>query len=146
MVLLVRHIRKDTPYRLEKLSHLLGFREFIKTAELPMLKSMVDENPSYFYEVLPFAMVFGLSDKWYEHFANISISDPDWYVSDSSSSLTSNSAMPSRVGVNLSSNFGTLISGGLLASSISLAINAATSSGGGGHSGGGGGGGGGGSW
>ncbi len=146
MVLLVRHIRKDTPYRLEKLSHLLGFREFIKTAELPMLKAMVDENPSYFYEVLPFAMVFGLSDKWYEHFANISISDPDWYVSDSSNSLKSNSAMSSRVGENLSSNFGTLISGGLLASSISLAINAATSSGGGGHSGGGGGGGGGGSW
>ncbi len=144
MVLFVGSLRIDTKYRKEKLSHLLGFREFIKTAEVPMLKAMVDENPEYFYEVLPFAMVFGLTNKWYEHFANIKISDPDWYTSDSADSLAG-SAVSAGLGSSLNSSFGNLISAGLLASSINLAIST-TTGGGGGHSGGGGGGGGGGSW
>lgn len=143
MVLLVGSLRMDTEYRKEKLSHLLGFREFIKTAEVPMLKALVDENPEYFYEVLPFAMVFGLTDKWYEHFATIKISDPDWYTSDTADSLSERS-VSSGLGVGLSNSLGNLISTGLLASSINLAIS--TTTGGGGHSGGGGGGGGGGSW
>ncbi len=143
MVLLAGSLRIDTKYRQEKLSHLLGFREFINTAEVPMLKAMVDENPEYFYEVLPFAMVFGLTDKWYEHFANIQISDPDWYSSDSADSL-SGRGLSAGLGAGLSSNLGNLISTGLLASSINLAIS--TTTGGGGYSGGGGGGGGGGSW
>lgn len=145
MTFFVGSLRIDTKYRKEKLSHLLGFREFIKTAEVPMLKAMVDENPEYFYEVLPFAMVFGLTDKWYEHFATIKISDPDWYISDSASSLSGNASVSAGLGVSLSSSLGNLISTGLLASSINLAISTA-SGGGGGHSGGGGGGGGGGSW
>lgn len=144
IVFLVGSLRIDTEYRKEKLSHLLGFREFIKTAEVPMLKAMVDENPEYFYEVLPFAMVFGLTDKWYEHFANIPVNDPDWYTSDSADSLSSRSSISTGLGVGLSNSLGNLISTGLLASSINLAISA--TSGGGGHSGGGGGGGGGGSW
>lgn len=144
LVLLVRHLRIDTAFRMEKLSKLLGFREFIKTAELPMLKSMVDQNPEYFYEVLPFAMVFGLSDKWCEHFANIKIKDPDWYVADGASTLTGRTALSAGLGTNLSSSLGNLVSSGLLSSSLNVAITAA--SGGGGHSGGGGGGGGGGSW
>ena len=144
MVLFVGSLRIDTEYRKEKLSHLLGFREFIKTAEGPMLKAMVDENPEYFYEVLPFAMVFGLTDKWYEHFANIKISDPDWYTSDSADSLSSRNSISTGLGVGLSNSLGNIISTGLLASSINLAIS--TTTGGGGYSGGGGGGGGGGSW
>lgn len=144
MVFFVGSLRIDTKYRKEKLSHLLGFREFIKTAEVPMLKAMVDENPEYFYEVLPFAMVFGLTDKWYEHFATIKVSDPDWYTSDSANLLSSRSSISTGLGVGLSNSLGNLISTGLLASSINLAIS--TTTGGGGHSGGGGGGGGGGSW
>lgn len=144
MVFLVGSLRIDTKYRKEKLSHLFGFREFIKTAEGPMLKAMVDENPEYFYEVLPFAMVFGLTDKWYEHFSNIPVSDPDWYTSDSADSLSTRSSISTGLGVGLSNSLGNIISTGLLASSINLAIS--TTTGGGGHSGGGGGGGGGGSW
>lgn len=144
MVFLVGSLRIDTKYRKEKLSHLFGFREFIKTAEGPKLKAMVDENPEYFYEVLPFAMVFGLTDKWYEHFSNIPVSDPDWYTSDSADSLSTRSSISTGLGVGLSNSLGNIISTGLLASSINLAIS--TTTGGGGHSGGGGGGGGGGSW
>jgi len=77
----------DSKYRLEKMSLLLGFREFIEKSELPMLKAQVDENPSYFFDVLPYAMVFDLTDKWVKKFKEIDIQNPDWY--EGSSALTS---------------------------------------------------------
>ena len=39
---------------------LMGFKEFIKVAELDRIKLLVYENPNYFYNVLPFAMVLGV--------------------------------------------------------------------------------------
>lgn len=71
----------DSRYRLEKMSLLLGFRDFIEKSELPMLKAQVDENPSYFFDVLPYAMVFGLTDKWLKQFKELDIQCPDWYES-----------------------------------------------------------------
>lgn len=81
VALLSSRLAKDTAYRMEKMSLLLGFREFIQKAELPMLKAQVDENPEYFYDVLPFAMVFGLTSKWQKHFKDIDIPAPSWYES-----------------------------------------------------------------
>lgn len=72
---------KDTEYRQQMMSKLLGFREFIEIAEKPQLQALVDEMPEYFYDVLPYAMVFGLTDKWRRHFKDIQITDPSWYSS-----------------------------------------------------------------
>lgn len=72
-------LKQDTEYRKEKMSLLLGFKEFIKKAEMPMLKAQVDENPSYFYDVLPYAIVFGLSKKWQKQFESIDMPTPNWY-------------------------------------------------------------------
>lgn len=71
----------DTTYRIDMMGQLLGLREFIKKAEQPRLMMLVDEDPEYFYSVLPYAMVFGLSDKWAKQFANIPMSQPQWYAS-----------------------------------------------------------------
>ena len=60
---------------------LTGFREFIKAAELDRIKLLADENPNYFYHVLPFAMVLGVTDKWAKNFDNIMKEPPDWYHS-----------------------------------------------------------------
>lgn len=79
VALLGSRLVRDTEYRKEKMSLLLGFREFIKKAELPMLKAQVDENPEYFYDVLPYAMVFGLTNKWQKHFKDLDIPAPSWY-------------------------------------------------------------------
>ena len=62
---------------------LIGFREFIKAAELDRLKLLVDENPNYFYNVLPFALVLGVTDKWGKNFDSIMKEPPDWYHSSS---------------------------------------------------------------
>jgi len=64
----------------ELMGRILGFRGFIKSAELEKLKLMVEENPSYFYDIMPYASVFGLSDKWIKRFKKLPMTEPRWYV------------------------------------------------------------------
>lgn len=58
---------------------ILGFKEFIKKAELDRLKMLVEENPSYYYDIMPYAYVLGLSDQWIENFESMHMPEPDWY-------------------------------------------------------------------
>ncbi|MBP9989341.1 MAG: DUF2207 domain-containing protein [Ruminococcus sp.] len=57
----------------------IGFRDFIKTAELDKLEMLVNENPSYFYNILPYAYALGLTDKWARQFEKIAVQPPVWY-------------------------------------------------------------------
>lgn len=59
---------------------ILGFRQFIKTAELDRLKALVEDNPSYFYDILPYAYIFGLTDKWAKNFEGLAVEPPTWYT------------------------------------------------------------------
>ena len=59
---------------------ILGFRSFIQVAEYDQLKRLSDENPQYFYGILPYAAVMGLQTKWAKKFTNIPLQAPDWYV------------------------------------------------------------------
>lgn len=136
----------DTDYRKSQMSLLLGFKEFIRSAEMPMLKAMVDENPSYFYDVLPYAMVFGLSDKWQKQFETINIQPPTWYVNDSLYDNNMGPMMGLMAANSLSKSFDEVISKQIASSSIDPTVSSDGGGGGGGFSGGGGGGGGGGSW
>ena len=68
-----------TPYNIEITGKLLGLKEFIKVAEVPRLELLLEENPSYYYDILPYAMVFGLAEKWASRFQNITINEPSWY-------------------------------------------------------------------
>ena len=62
--------------------HLLGFREFIEKAERDRIKKLADEDPKIFDRILPFALVFGLEEKWAEVFSDIFTEPPDWYSSN----------------------------------------------------------------
>lgn len=77
-----------TPYKKEMQGKLLGLRRFIQTAELDRLKMLVDENPSYYYDVLPYAMAFGLMDGWAKRFEGMTLQEPDWYRCDDHSLFT----------------------------------------------------------
>jgi len=129
-------LNHDTPYRMTLKGRLLGFQEFISTAEKDRLQMLVDRDPEYFYSVLPYAMIFDLSDKWITLFKDINIKQTDWYQSsgpyDSIHYISSlNQGMSSTVNSAITTSSHDSSSGG---------------SSGGGFSGGGGGGGGGGSW
>ena len=126
----------NTPYRIEMMGRLLGFREFIETAEKSRLEHLQHDDPNYYYAILPYAMVFGLSDKWAKQFQNIQVEKPDWY--DSTTPLT---------GYALTHHLTHSLNSSVTQSIHTISHDSSShSSGGGGFSGGGGGGGGGGSW
>ena len=127
------NMMQRTPRSIELMGKILGLKNFIQTAELDRINALVEENPSYYYDVLPYAFVMGLTDKWAKNFENITIQSPDWYNSYDMSDRMFDAWMFSHV----MNNFGSAVS-----SSVHIPIN----TGGGGFSGGGFGGGGGGSW
>jgi len=114
---------------------ILGFKEYIKTAE--KYRAQFYEKENIFEKYLPYAMIFGLTEKWAKAFEGIYQKPPSWYEGEFGPTF--------KVGTfsaSLNSCFSSL------ANSFSSRGGGAGVSGfgGGGFSGGGGGGGGGGSW
>lgn len=131
-------IRKRTDEAIDILGKINGFKNFLETAEKDKLEALVDDDPAYFYNILPYAYVLGVSDKWMKKFESIAVEPPQWYygycpynyiVFSHFMRDTMNSASNAMVSMPVQSG-----SGGSF------------SSGGGGFAGGGAGGGGGGSW
>lgn len=75
-------IHKDSAYRTKLLSSLLGFRDFIKTVEKERLELLLQDDPEYYYHVLPYAQVLHVSDIWEQKFRDITLQAPTWYDSD----------------------------------------------------------------
>ncbi|MBO6281433.1 MAG: DUF2207 domain-containing protein [Alphaproteobacteria bacterium] len=109
---------------------LLGLKKFIDVAEKKRLELLVEENPEYFYDILPYAYILGVSDKWIKQFESITDLNPDWYKGNFKNLNRFSKSM------NLMTQ-PSVANGG---------ISQTSSRGGGGFSGGGFGGGGGGSW
>ena len=126
------HLRKRNKQALRVLGNLLGLKKFIETAEKHRLQTLVEKDPQYFYNILPFAYLFGISDKWINKFEGIMKLDPDWYTGEHFNCNTFRHFSDSMKSVSVPS----VSNGGVSTSS----------GGGGGCSGGGGGGGGGGGW
>lgn len=126
------YMSKRTPYGTEILGRIRGFRTFLDTAEKERLEVLVNEEPQYFYNILPYTYVLGLSKKWMKKFESIAVEPPDWYCGSSNSM------------------FNMVMFHHFMTSTMSQATSSMTStpssSGGGGFSGGGSGGGGVGSW
>ena len=111
-----------------------GFRRVIETAETHMSRWAEQEN--VFTRYLPFAIVFGCTDKWAKAFEGLALpADTSWYVSSRPFVYASFAAQMDGFTVTTS---GTIAS--------TPAGSGGSGFGGGGSSGGGGGGGGGGSW
>ncbi len=140
MILLFKAMPKRTKYGNEMLGKIKGFKKFLETAEKQKLEAMVMENPTYFYDILPFTYVLGISNKWIEKFETISLQAPEWYDGYSSFSTASFGSFMNTTMQSVTS---------AMSSSPSSGSSGGSSSGGssgGGSSGGGSGGGGGGSW
>lgn len=60
----------------------LGFKRYIKMCEVKEIKLLAEENPSYYFDVLPYAYVFGLTNVWMDKFKDLEITLPSWYYSD----------------------------------------------------------------
>ncbi len=65
----------------EKLNSVIGFRDFLRDAEKDRLEAMLEEDPQYYYDILPYANVLGVSDIWEDKFKDITVQPPDYYSS-----------------------------------------------------------------
>lgn len=72
---------KRTKYGNRVLGKLSGFKRFMEKANEDELKKLVKDNPSYCYDLLPFAYSLGIMSMWIKKFEGISIKAPDWYTS-----------------------------------------------------------------
>jgi uncharacterized membrane protein YgcG len=131
IVMLFMIMPKRTVYGNELLGKIRGFKTFLETAEKSKLEALVFQDPTYFYNILPYTYVLGVSDKWIEKFEVIAQSAPDWYEGSTSFSMTS---------------FGAFMASTMTTANQSMSSSSGSGSSGGGSSGGGSGGGGGGSW
>lgn len=61
-----------------KLGDIVGFRNFILLAEKSQLEAMLEEDPQFYYHILPYAQVLGVTDKWEEKFSGLTVQPPEW--------------------------------------------------------------------
>ena len=136
-------MEKRTPEANKLQEKILGLRMFLLNAEQDRIETLVDENPEYFFNVLSYAYVLGITDKWAKQFESIAVKKPSWY--DSPTPM--HHFMPTTFASSFTRSVGAMQSTMVSRpSSSSSGGGSSFSSGGGGFSGGGGGGGGGGSW
>lgn len=121
--------RTEQGYRAKQ--HLLGFKQFLSVTDKERFAfhNAPEKNPEQFMTYLPYAIAFGVEEKWTALFADIQMAPPTWY-----SSTTGGTFSAVAFTHDLAAFTGALASSGGSASS------------GGGSAGGGSGGGGGGSW
>jgi uncharacterized membrane protein YgcG len=131
MMMFFNLMPKRNTYGLEVLGKLRGLKTFLTTAEKEKLEALVHDNPTYFYDILPFTYVLGVSDVWIKQFESISMEPPQWYQGHSAFSMV---------------HFGSFMHSTMTAANSAMTSSPSSSSSGGGSSGGGSGGGGGGSW
>jgi uncharacterized membrane protein len=79
LFVLVKHMPKRTPYGNELLGRILGFKNFLEIAEKAKLEELVSGEPEYYYNILPYTYVLGVSDKWIKKFETITMQPPGWY-------------------------------------------------------------------
>ena len=49
-------------------ARVLGFKDYLESAEKDQLDRFVNENPNYFYDILPYTYVLNVSEKWIKYF------------------------------------------------------------------------------
>ena len=71
MVLCIEYLPKRTKYGNELYRRLVGFKNFLETTQKDKLNELLNDNPSYFKEIIPFTYVLNISNKWIKQFADI---------------------------------------------------------------------------
>ncbi|MDE5721625.1 MAG: DUF2207 domain-containing protein, partial [Clostridia bacterium] len=76
----------------EKLARgrVLGFKKFLVLAELDKLNALLEENPEYFYDILPYCYVFGITKKMEKKFVALHAKLPEYFSGVSMSELGHN--------------------------------------------------------
>jgi uncharacterized membrane protein len=133
VVWLVVRERRRSRKGYEALDHLKGFKLFLEMTDKERFDfhNAPEKSPEQFMEYLPYAIAFGVEEKWATAFEGIVTQNPDWYDGGSGSTFSA---------LNLTTSMNAF------STALASSGTSSSASSGGGSSGGGGGGGGGGSW
>ena len=72
-------VRKRTDEGHEVLQKIKNFKSYLENEEKDNIEALVEYNPNYFYNILPYAYVLGVTDAWIEKFEDVIIQPPSWY-------------------------------------------------------------------
>lgn len=59
-----------------------AFKTFLVQAEKDRLETLIEQDPEYFYNVLPYFYVLGISEKMKKKFDRIVMDGPSWYLGE----------------------------------------------------------------
>lgn len=78
-VLLASKLLTPSEYGASALGKCAGFKQFLQTAEKSRLEMLLEDNPDYYYDILPYAQVLGVSSIWAKKFENLKTEPPAWF-------------------------------------------------------------------
>lgn len=73
-------MRRRTKLGNELMGKMLGLKKFMESSDKPSLEVIAAKSPYLFYNLMPYAFVFGMPNLWMRKFRGISIINPQWYV------------------------------------------------------------------
>ena len=109
VILLGRHMPARTVTGARTMEKVLGFGEFLQRVDGKRFEA-IEKTPEMFERFLPYAMAFGVEQKWAKGFRDIYTSPPNWYAGrnftsfDAGSFSRSLSSMSTRAASTMSSS------------------------------------------
>jgi len=82
MVFSVPFLNRKSDYGLTLLERIIGFKVFLQTAERSRLEMLLEQNPDYYYNILPYAQILGVSRIWEKKFDGLLRQPPTWCYGD----------------------------------------------------------------
>ena len=61
---------------------IMAFKTFLLDAEIDRLETLVEEDPDYFYDILPYCYILKITEKLKPKFDRIALDGPSWYLGD----------------------------------------------------------------
>lgn len=98
------------PEYIEIAGQIKGFKRFLEYAEKPRLEELVEQYPTYFYDVLPYAYALGVTNKYAKNFEGIAMEPPSYYHGSNFNAVSFTSGLSSSM--SSSSSGGGSFSGG----------------------------------
>ena len=63
-------------------ARICGFKKFLLLAEVKQLEALVEDNPRYYYDILPYCYVLKITEKMKAKFDTIALDGPAWYLGE----------------------------------------------------------------
>lgn len=72
-------MNRRTAYGNHIYNKIIDYKSYLVNVSEEEIKEAVKNNSNYFYDVLPYVLIMGMSDKFYEKFDKIELEQPSWY-------------------------------------------------------------------